>query len=183
MGPTLSPRDGWPGPVSNAVFLGPPRVFTPKQNIDLFSQFCTVKPSWAAWQTDWLTDTAVSNNSLHLIHSMQPDSIHTSMEVLVLDVLFLKNSKHYRFLLWKVNIWTFSAVNGYILWCQLVFVLNSCYVHDHVIVCSPFIITTLAKETKRLVLFHSEHSHSLLLQILMQFVFDGISWQSIQFLW
>jgi len=32
-------------------------------------------PSWAAWQTDWQTDTAIiGNNSLHLMHSMQPNS-------------------------------------------------------------------------------------------------------------
>jgi len=38
-----------------------------------FSRFCTAKPSWAAWQTDRLTDTAIiGNNSLHLTHSMGP---------------------------------------------------------------------------------------------------------------
>jgi len=33
-----------------------PRSVHPKQHLDLFSLFCTVKPSWAAWQTDRQTE-------------------------------------------------------------------------------------------------------------------------------
>jgi len=38
----------------------------------------TVKPSWATWLTDWWTDTAhICNNSLHRMHSMQPNKYHS----------------------------------------------------------------------------------------------------------
>jgi len=44
----------------------------PKQHLDLFSRYCTMKPNWVAWQTDWLTDTALIGNICLHMHSMQP---------------------------------------------------------------------------------------------------------------
>jgi len=39
---------------------------------------CTTH-SWAVWQTDWRTDTtSIGNNSLHLMHSMQPKILQQS---------------------------------------------------------------------------------------------------------
>jgi len=38
----------------NTMFFG--RLRHPKKDLDPFSRFCTVKPSWAAWQTDWQTN-------------------------------------------------------------------------------------------------------------------------------
>jgi len=35
---------------------GSPKSVHPNQHLDPFSRFCTVKPSWAAWQTDRQTD-------------------------------------------------------------------------------------------------------------------------------
>jgi len=74
-----------------------PMSVHPKQHLDLFSHFCTVKPRWATWQTDWRTgwqtDTAhIGNNSLHLMHSIQPKTtiaIFISVQILILATFTL----------------------------------------------------------------------------------------------
>jgi len=73
------------------------RTVHPKQHLNLFSHFCTVKQSWAAWQTDWQTDTGIiNNNSLNLMHSMQLKDTDIKVDVTILSFYYMTVITYYR---------------------------------------------------------------------------------------
>jgi len=54
-----SPHCEGSGLPSNTMFLEPPKVFTPNRILTSSDFFCTLKLSWAAWQTDWQSDRQI----------------------------------------------------------------------------------------------------------------------------